>query len=119
MSDEPTITCPVCGWTSYNPNDIREGYCGHCHDWTTPKMTETKMAKLLVEVQWGIIPGMVDGNRQWGYSREEVEAALDEGHWRYGERGAWQKLLDPAYAEFDERMNPQSHNWVTLTWLWL
>lgn len=20
--------------TSYNPNDIREGYCGSCHDWT-------------------------------------------------------------------------------------
>ena len=20
--------------TSYNPNDIREGYCGNCHDWT-------------------------------------------------------------------------------------
>ena len=21
--------------TSYHPADIREGYCGHCHDWTT------------------------------------------------------------------------------------
>jgi len=33
----PTITCPRCGMTSANPNDIREGYCGHCHDWTTPR----------------------------------------------------------------------------------
>jgi hypothetical protein len=33
---QPSITCPVCGMTSYNPNDIREGYCGRCHDWTTP-----------------------------------------------------------------------------------
>ena len=24
-------TCPECGWTSYNPNDVRERYCGHCH----------------------------------------------------------------------------------------
>ena len=33
----PSITCPKCGMTSYNPNDIREGYCGNCHDWTTPR----------------------------------------------------------------------------------
>lgn len=25
------ITCPRCGRTSYNPNDERERYCGHCH----------------------------------------------------------------------------------------
>lgn len=30
----PAITCPRCGMTSHNPNDVREGYCGHCHDWT-------------------------------------------------------------------------------------
>jgi len=29
-----SITCPRCGMTSYNPNDIAEGYCGNCHDWT-------------------------------------------------------------------------------------
>lgn len=28
------FTCPRCGRTSHNPNDIREGYCGNCHDWT-------------------------------------------------------------------------------------
>lgn len=26
--------CPRCLMVSRNPNDIREGYCGHCHDWT-------------------------------------------------------------------------------------
>ena len=31
---EESITCPRCGMTSYNPNDVREGYCGNCHDWT-------------------------------------------------------------------------------------
>jgi hypothetical protein len=30
-----SITCPDCGRTSYNPNDVREGYCGHCHAWTS------------------------------------------------------------------------------------
>lgn len=26
--------CPRCGAKSYNPNDVRFGYCGRCHDWT-------------------------------------------------------------------------------------
>jgi ribosomal protein L37E len=25
------IKCTVCGYVSYNPNDVREKYCGHCH----------------------------------------------------------------------------------------
>lgn len=25
------ITCPNCGRTSYNPNDVRERFCGACH----------------------------------------------------------------------------------------
>jgi protein-arginine kinase activator protein McsA len=29
MADK--ITCPQCGMTSYNPNDIRYRYCGNCH----------------------------------------------------------------------------------------
>lgn len=28
------FTCPRCQRTSYNPNDLAEGYCGACHDWT-------------------------------------------------------------------------------------
>jgi hypothetical protein len=27
----PMITCPVCGMTSYNPNDVQQRYCGNCH----------------------------------------------------------------------------------------
>lgn len=33
------ITCPRCHRTSYHPQDIKEGYCGACHDWTTPRPT--------------------------------------------------------------------------------
>ena len=32
--DSPSVTCPRCGMTSYNENDIKQGYCGNCHDWT-------------------------------------------------------------------------------------
>lgn len=31
----PSITCPRCRKTSFHPVDIKEGYCGHCHDWTS------------------------------------------------------------------------------------
>lgn len=32
---QPSITCPRCGRTSYHPEDIRQGYCGACHWWTS------------------------------------------------------------------------------------
>lgn len=31
---ELQTTCPLCGTTSANPNDIREGFCGSCHAFT-------------------------------------------------------------------------------------
>lgn len=34
-----SLTCPVCFMTSYNPGDVREGYCGHCHAWTSARIT--------------------------------------------------------------------------------
>lgn len=35
MAQAQSITCPRCGLTSYHPDDVREGYCGNCHEWTT------------------------------------------------------------------------------------
>ena len=35
MDQPPSITCSKCWMTSYNPNDIREGYCGNCHAYTS------------------------------------------------------------------------------------
>lgn len=32
---QPSITCPRCGRTSYHPEDIKQGYCGACHWWTS------------------------------------------------------------------------------------
>jgi hypothetical protein len=34
QADVPSITCPRCGMTSYNPHDIEDGFCGNCHAWT-------------------------------------------------------------------------------------
>lgn len=33
-STPPSFTCPRCLATSYNPHDVRLGYCGACRDWT-------------------------------------------------------------------------------------
>lgn len=33
-ASQPKYTCPRCGATSHNANDITEQYCGVCHDWT-------------------------------------------------------------------------------------
>lgn len=33
---QPSVTCPVCGMTSYHPDDVQHGYCGNCHDFTSP-----------------------------------------------------------------------------------
>lgn len=35
MAEQLSYTCPHCGATSYNSNDLREGYCGACHQWRT------------------------------------------------------------------------------------
>lgn len=52
----PSITCPRCGTTSYNRNDIREGYCGRCYDWTTHHV--------LPKIDWNVT---VDAFRLVGY----------------------------------------------------
>jgi len=31
MPDQPSITCPTCGMTSYSHGDINHRYCGKCH----------------------------------------------------------------------------------------
>lgn len=35
VAEGKAITCPACFATSHNPNDVREGYCGNCHAWTS------------------------------------------------------------------------------------
>lgn len=34
--DEDSIVCPVCEMRSYHPKDIEHGYCGNCHEYTSP-----------------------------------------------------------------------------------
>lgn len=48
----PSITCPKCLRTSHHPMDIREGYCGACHDWTShPAKEITGMSTTKITVR--------------------------------------------------------------------
>lgn len=47
---EPSITCPVCGMTSYNPNDIEHGYCGNCHAFT--RRTVPRVETLIMDPRY-------------------------------------------------------------------
>lgn len=39
-AEQASITCPRCGKTSYHPKDIEQGYCGNCHDFTSPNVQQ-------------------------------------------------------------------------------
>lgn len=58
MTAAPSFTCPVCGATSWNPNDVREGYCGRCHDWTGQPHLDAARA-----VEHGVVVEMPNGQR--------------------------------------------------------
>lgn len=50
----PHFTCPRCGAVSYNRNDIEQGYCGRCHDWTgTTEVVELPALRSCPECEQG------------------------------------------------------------------
>lgn len=57
MTSITSITCPVCGMTSHNIDDVRYGYCGKCHTFTSE-----------------------------GWSHEDHEDHEDRGNWRIKRR---------------------------------
>lgn len=32
--DPKSFVCPRCLLKTFNPTDVKEGYCANCHDWT-------------------------------------------------------------------------------------
>lgn len=46
LDPPPSIECPACHRVSYNINDIRERYCGHCHNWHDFLTPQPKQAPL-------------------------------------------------------------------------
>lgn len=53
---QPSITCPRCGSVSYHPEDIRQGYCGRCHWWTSDKQLGEPWVIAMAEREGTLLP---------------------------------------------------------------
>ena len=38
----PSIVCPQCGKRSYHPEDVKQAYCGNCHQFHADMQPEAK-----------------------------------------------------------------------------
>jgi hypothetical protein len=59
--EPPSITCGRCGWTSYHPRDIEEGYCGHCHAFLDEPQPTASQLQREVYLRDGATPDDHDG----------------------------------------------------------
>lgn len=57
MSDH--ITCPLCFMTSWNMEDVRQGYCGNCHWWTSDPFLKDLPKTFAPRAQAPALPGGV------------------------------------------------------------
>jgi hypothetical protein len=48
-----SITCPDCGMTSHNKNDVEQKYCGNCHWWTSDPVLAAMRPGLNRVSDWG------------------------------------------------------------------
>jgi len=66
-----SFVCPQCKAESFNPNDIREGYCGRCHEFTRLQARVDDLERELEHVR-----GDIDGWREIAHAwRDRADAA--------------------------------------------
>lgn len=83
------ITCPVCGMTSYHPQDVSHRYCPNCHRFHD-EMTADEIAKATSEARrrQGRTPG--DRARDFWYAGlVTVVLAVDYRYARGWSQFAW------------------------------
>lgn len=84
---ERGFTCPVCGRTSWNVNDVREGWCNNCHG-ATGAATPPGMRWVLFETR--------DPSRRFGRLVEE----------RFLARGSTYDVFEQSYVFNGKRFVP-------------
>lgn len=73
------ITCPICHWTSHNLMDVLEGYCGRCHEWTSPSVDERlAAAEERIETLEAVLVHLQHHTSCTSLQFEIIEAALAE-----------------------------------------
>lgn len=77
-------------------------------------MAEMSTAKVLIQVQAGLVPGspLPEYTKTWGITSDEWEAAENPGAL------LWERV-DAAQDLARQLMNPNHVNWVRLDWVWL
>jgi hypothetical protein len=53
-----SFTCPRCGRTSHHPDDVRERYCGACHEFTDDVAFDeaVRVLRILDAADWPAAP---------------------------------------------------------------
>jgi hypothetical protein len=97
LADGRAIHCHVCGYTSWNLNDIRARYCGHCHRWHETTVEDNILSMWtvydrpvnfegrFVAVEFRIVPGIsepVAASHFVATTLEAVRAMLPRGLYR-------------------------------------
>lgn len=88
--DESWIRCGNCAFVSYNPNDVKMKYCGHCHAWLSKGNCDfcsgeydTFRDYQAIERFKGIMTDgrlVEDGDLLWAACRD-CEALIEAGEW--------------------------------------
>lgn len=88
MDSTPSFTCPKCRKTSWHPDDVQNGYCGHCHEFVSVDgfVTVPTLAELSAE---GLAWPAPDG--RWGIGKAG-HALLGDVLRENGRRGALLEL---------------------------
>ena len=85
--ERPSITCPLCGLRSYNPNDVREMYCGRCkvfHDGNEVSALALHALRRTAERVQQALRAADDDPGWWG-----VESGARPGHLVYPDEGSF------------------------------
>jgi hypothetical protein len=99
-----SITCPVCGKTSHNTNDVQHRYCGFCHkfhdQFTDAERTAAPIIMATVRSRWAV-------ERTSVYTKPNGRGSVSE---------SWQKCVDVPELTSCKRMgfggdNEKQHTW--------
>ena len=52
----PSITCPICGRTSWHPEDVKQGWCNAC-GWSTSVPGGGAPAEVPIGFEWRVFRG--------------------------------------------------------------
>jgi hypothetical protein len=74
---EPSITCPKCGRTSHNSNDVEQGWCITCADWTSGQRIAQEEARQRANPP---APGAMQGDAGPEHDRYMERIRDPDGH---------------------------------------